>query len=153
MGADDYLVKPFSFQELLARVQALVRRRYQQKSPKIVLGDIEGDATKRGLRVQWPDVARPIDVVTDHDKLRLVLCNIFDNAVRHSDQGGTVTISAKLDPKEAIFEVRNTGCDLPLDVHPIQNLSEILRDRRPLPGSDEMGRPVEQASMNRTRDR
>ena len=47
VGADDYLVKPFSFQELLARVQALVRRRYQQKSPTIVLGDIEIDTTRK----------------------------------------------------------------------------------------------------------
>ena len=33
MGADDYLVKPFDFDELCARIQALVRRRYQRKSP------------------------------------------------------------------------------------------------------------------------
>ncbi len=47
LGADDYLVKPFAFQELLARVQALVRRRYQQKSPTIQLGDIEVDTTRQ----------------------------------------------------------------------------------------------------------
>ncbi len=75
----------------------------------------EEHATKRGLHVQWPDDAQPIDVVTDREKLRLVLSNIFDNAVRHSDQGGTVTVEAAGDPKEAVFEVRNTGCDLPPD--------------------------------------
>ncbi|MDH7598473.1 MAG: response regulator transcription factor [Sedimentisphaerales bacterium] len=40
LGADDYLVKPFSFQELLARTRALIRRRYAQKNPTIQLGDL-----------------------------------------------------------------------------------------------------------------
>ena len=32
-GADDYLAKPFEFDELLARIRALVRRGHQQKDP------------------------------------------------------------------------------------------------------------------------
>ena len=40
LGADDYLVKPFSFDELHARIQALVRRRFKQKSPQLKLGDL-----------------------------------------------------------------------------------------------------------------
>ncbi len=34
-GADDYLIKPFAFDELLARVQALTRRRHHLKKPAL----------------------------------------------------------------------------------------------------------------------
>jgi DNA-binding response OmpR family regulator len=42
-GADDYLVKPFAFEELLARVRALSRRAYCAKNPLIHIGDLRID--------------------------------------------------------------------------------------------------------------
>jgi len=48
IGADDYLVKPFAFSELLARVQALVRRTSGAVEPvRLSEGDLEMDLIKR----------------------------------------------------------------------------------------------------------
>lgn len=46
LGADDYLVKPFAFVELLARVRALLRRG-QPLAEKLVIGDLTLDALRR----------------------------------------------------------------------------------------------------------
>lgn len=40
LGADDYLIKPFSFDELVARIRALVRRQTDSKDPAIRIGDV-----------------------------------------------------------------------------------------------------------------
>lgn len=46
-GADDYLAKPFSFDELRARIQALLRRSFGLHSPAITIGGLSVDPAKR----------------------------------------------------------------------------------------------------------
>ncbi|HEX4422998.1 MAG TPA: response regulator transcription factor [Kofleriaceae bacterium] len=50
VGADDYLVKPFAFDELLARLRAMVRRRYDRADPVIRIADLEVDTRARRAR-------------------------------------------------------------------------------------------------------
>jgi DNA-binding response OmpR family regulator len=49
-GADDYLIKPFALEELLARVQVLFRRRYDQVSSVIEVGDLKIDTVTQTVR-------------------------------------------------------------------------------------------------------
>ncbi len=49
VGADDYIKKPFDFQELMIRIEALLRKLYNTRNNTVTLGDFRYDITKSEL--------------------------------------------------------------------------------------------------------
>src|SRR5215218_10249659 len=75
MGADDYVVKPFSAKELIARVEAILRRTMKQ-TPEVRLVDV-GSGTIDLFRreVRWADGTRADLSETESALLKYLVCN------------------------------------------------------------------------------
>lgn len=56
VGADDYVVKPFNFDEVLARVRAMIRRRFGNVSNELRIDDLVIDTTKKLVTRNGKDI-------------------------------------------------------------------------------------------------
>jgi DNA-binding response OmpR family regulator len=102
-GADDYLVKPFAFEEILARIRALLRRGRATEPVKLEVGDLEMDLATR-------EVTRGGRVVD----LTLREFELLEYLLRH---GGTVVSRGTLARDVWREAVRATPLDNVIDVH------------------------------------
>lgn len=118
-GGDDYLVKPFAFSELLARLEALLRRGEGEQSPRTVLkvADLEMDLLTRAVR----RAGRNIELQPREFRL-------LEYLLRHSGQVVTRTMLL-----ESVWDYHFDPQTNVIDVHISRLRSKIDKDfERPL---------------------
>ena len=113
-GADDYLVKPFAFAELVARLRALTRREPQLLSPVLRLDDLVLDSATREVARG----GRPLDLTTKEYAL-------LEYLMRNPNQVLTRTMIA-----EHVWNYDFDNATNVIDVH-IRNLRRKLDDPFP----------------------
>jgi two-component system, OmpR family, response regulator len=129
-GGDDYLVKPFSFSELLARIQALIRRANAVAEPtRLVVGDLVMDMLARTVSRQ----GRKIDLQTREFALLEYLMRNANRAVSKTMIMEHVW-NYNFDPHTNVVEARMSRLrdkvDRPFDrplIHTIRGVGYVLR--------------------------
>ena len=61
------------------------------------------------------ELAEDVHLTGDESKLRQVVYNLIDNAVKYTPEGGTVEVTLRADSREAILTVRDTGIGIPAE--------------------------------------
>lgn len=100
LGADDYMIKPFSFDELSARISTLIRRHYDMKNPQIEIEGLILDTAIRGVRHE-----KELIPLTPGEYAILEFLVLSRGRVISVEQLIEVTHSSHVNPNENVIQV------------------------------------------------
>jgi DNA-binding response OmpR family regulator len=134
-GADDYLVKPFAFAELLARIRALVRRGRGTESPRLACGDLEVDLITRRVTRGGRDVDL---TVREFELLEYLLRHQGQVVSRETLARDVWQETARTTPLDNVIDVhiarlrRKVDADYPTKlIHTVRGVGFMLREGEP----------------------
>jgi DNA-binding response OmpR family regulator len=134
-GADDYLVKPFAFAELLARIRALVRRGRVADAPRLAVGDLEMDlVTRKVLRG-----GRPVELTVREFELLEFLMRYHGQVVSRETLARDVwKETARTTPLDNVIDVHIARLRRKVDleqgvklIHTVRGVGFMLREGEP----------------------
>ena len=134
-GADDYLVKPFAFAELLARIRALVRRGRVADAPKLAAGDLDMDlVTRKVIRA-----GKPVDLTVREFELLEFLMRYQGQVVSRETLARDVwKETARTTPLDNVIDVHIARLRRKVDlehtvklIHTVRGVGFMLREGEP----------------------
>jgi DNA-binding response OmpR family regulator len=134
-GADDYLVKPFAFAELVARIRALVRRGRAADSPRLAAGDLDVDLISRKVTRG----GRPVELTVREFELLVYLLRHQGQVVPRETLARDVwQETARTTPLDNVIDVhiarlrRKVDADQPVKmIHTVRGVGFMLREGEP----------------------
>ena len=134
-GADDYLVKPFAFAELLARIRALIRRGRATESPRLTAADLDVDLITRKVT----RAGQPVELtVREFELLEFLLRHQGQVVSREALAHDVWHETSRSTPLDNVIDVhiarlrRKVDADAPVKlIHTVRGVGFILREGEP----------------------